>query len=213
MNWRELKVILFIDGKFQWIAVTAVVAIFSFLFTAIDNRRNLNSDLISKTRIQWLNDTRELIAKYIKYQSDYMKQISDIAVKLDQQVRILNTKIDISSKELDEMEGEISKGWKEADILKSKLQYFDTRIKLQFSENSYNNVFLNKFNELVKRANKLIDDINKVGESNDEKIDKLKNERDILLKFVDGELKLIIECTTISKKYFGLEWKKAKRGK
>lgn len=215
LNWGKLKVILFIDGKFQWIAVTAIAAICSFLFTAMDNRKKLNSDLISKTRIQWLNDTRELIAKYMKCQLEYRKQISDISVKIDEQVGILGWKIKGTSADVDAIGAEINEAWSEADALKSKLQYFDTRIKLQFGENSYNGVFLNKFNELVQRINKLVDDLDEIAQKYDKEIDidRLEDTRDVMFEFVDGGQELFVECTIISKKYFGLEWKKAKRGK
>ena len=53
------------DDEFQWIGVTAIIAIFSFLFTAINNSKKNRQDLVSKSRIEWIQKVREDTAEYI----------------------------------------------------------------------------------------------------------------------------------------------------
>lgn len=56
----------FVDGnnKFNWIGITSVLAIISLTFTAWDSRRKVKIDLISKSRITWMEQVRPLVANF-----------------------------------------------------------------------------------------------------------------------------------------------------
>lgn len=68
----------FVDGdnKFNWVGITSVLAILSLSLTAWDSRRKMKADLVSKSRIKWLEDSREQISDLI---SVYYRIINDIA--------------------------------------------------------------------------------------------------------------------------------------
>ena len=60
--------ILFInkDNEFQWAGVTALIAIISLLATAITTIRKNRADLVSKSRIDWIQKVKAIIAEYLK---------------------------------------------------------------------------------------------------------------------------------------------------
>lgn len=55
------------EGQFNWISVTALIAICTFIWSVWFNHRKLKADLISKSRIEWMTKVRDLYAEYIKY--------------------------------------------------------------------------------------------------------------------------------------------------
>ncbi|MDT2879880.1 hypothetical protein [Lactococcus lactis] len=54
------------SGEFQWLGVTAIIAACSFLGTSLISLQNRKVDLVSKSRIKWINDTKKLTALYLK---------------------------------------------------------------------------------------------------------------------------------------------------
>ncbi|KAF0415014.1 hypothetical protein [Pediococcus pentosaceus] len=54
------------NGKFAWIGFTAIIAIITLAINAWDNRRKFKADLISKSRIKWIEDVRNASAGLIK---------------------------------------------------------------------------------------------------------------------------------------------------
>lgn len=60
--------ILFInkDNEFQWAGVTALIAIISLLATAITTIRKNRADLVSKSRIDWIQKVKAIMAEYLK---------------------------------------------------------------------------------------------------------------------------------------------------
>ncbi|MFT9269682.1 MAG: hypothetical protein ABF539_09200 [Liquorilactobacillus nagelii] len=62
----ELKHIFFDEkGDFQWIAVTAIITIISAVFTVIITIRRNRADLVSKSRIEWLQVNKKLTSEFI----------------------------------------------------------------------------------------------------------------------------------------------------
>lgn len=60
--------ILFINknNEFQWAGVTALIAIISFLATAITTIRKNRADLVSKSRIDWIQKVKAIMAEYLR---------------------------------------------------------------------------------------------------------------------------------------------------
>lgn len=53
------------DGKFNWIGITSILAIISLVFNAWDRRRQFKADLVSKSRITWIENVRVATADLI----------------------------------------------------------------------------------------------------------------------------------------------------
>lgn len=72
MNWLEF----FFEtgnGNFQWVGISALIASISLVISANNNRRKLNADLVSQSRISWLSDIREVFSNYIQSVNEYNK--------------------------------------------------------------------------------------------------------------------------------------------
>lgn len=67
-NHSEILKTIFFNksGEFQWLGVTAIIAACSFLVTSLISLQNRKVDLVSKSRIKWINDTKKLTALYLK---------------------------------------------------------------------------------------------------------------------------------------------------
>lgn len=53
------------DVKFQWAGITAVIAIISLSTTVLITVNKNKADLVSKSRIEWLQNAKELTSKYL----------------------------------------------------------------------------------------------------------------------------------------------------
>lgn len=56
----ELIKILFFnkDNEFQWVGVTAIVGVITFLLTYILTLRKNKADLVSQSRTEWIQDVK-----------------------------------------------------------------------------------------------------------------------------------------------------------
>ena len=68
-------------GYFNWIAITSIIAIGTFIWTIWFNNKKYKADLVSKGRIDWMNQVRPLYAQYLaavpKYMCLYNKAMVD----------------------------------------------------------------------------------------------------------------------------------------
>ncbi|MCP8850831.1 hypothetical protein [Latilactobacillus sakei] len=62
VNNKYIKFLFVTPKGFNWVGVTSLVALISFTFTAWDSRRKINADLISKSRVQWIKEVRNMTA-------------------------------------------------------------------------------------------------------------------------------------------------------
>lgn len=53
------------DGDFQWLAITGLAAVGTFLFTSINTARKNKADLVAKSRIEWIQEVRGLMAIFL----------------------------------------------------------------------------------------------------------------------------------------------------
>ncbi|TLQ04211.1 hypothetical protein FEZ51_06315 [Pediococcus stilesii] len=60
------------NGKFVWTGLTAIVAIITLAINAWDNRRKFKADLVSKSRIEWMNTVRPYISDYYENFNQYV---------------------------------------------------------------------------------------------------------------------------------------------
>lgn len=83
-------------GQFNWLGITSVVAVLSLFFTAWNDRKKFKADLISKSRIEWMNTVRPLISQYISTFSKYLylyRQMvvegSNVNVEVDEKMELI----------------------------------------------------------------------------------------------------------------------------
>lgn len=76
----------FVDGdnKFNWIGLTSVLAVISLTFTAWDSRRKLRADLVSKSRIKWMDSLKDSLSSYCSYQQDRLAALNLIYTYTEQ---------------------------------------------------------------------------------------------------------------------------------
>lgn len=81
--WHEFYLYLFDspDHKFQWIGATSIIAIITLGVNAWDNRRKFRADLISKSRITWMADTKRILSEYYQVFSEYAYVYSKFATE------------------------------------------------------------------------------------------------------------------------------------
>ncbi len=74
-----VKILKFIfinkNGDFQWIGITALITIISFLLTYLATLRKNRADLVSKARIEWLNFHRKEMADYLTASRDFYNKV------------------------------------------------------------------------------------------------------------------------------------------
>lgn len=79
-SWRNF---LFVTdkGKFQWVGVSAAGAGLGLVINAIDNRKKIKADLVSKSRITWISSMRDLCAEYAACAREYKTSFQSVRLK------------------------------------------------------------------------------------------------------------------------------------
>lgn len=54
------------NQEFQWLGVTAIIAIISFIFNSITTLLRNKADLVAKSRINWIQDVRKLMSVFLR---------------------------------------------------------------------------------------------------------------------------------------------------
>lgn len=66
------KLFLTDKGYFNWVAITSLIAIVTFIWTVWFYNKKYRADLISKARIDWMSEVRPLFAEYLAAVPKYM---------------------------------------------------------------------------------------------------------------------------------------------
>lgn len=97
------------DNEFQWLAGTAIAAMLTFLFTSINTVKKNKADLVAKSRIEWIQEVKKIMAVYLKDVSYYpflfrkskmmlkksteyqeaLKEVNELAVKIIENKNLL----------------------------------------------------------------------------------------------------------------------------
>ena len=54
------------DNKFNWIVATTIIAALTLIWNIWFSRRKYTAELISKSRIEWINSTKPIVSRYIE---------------------------------------------------------------------------------------------------------------------------------------------------
>lgn len=219
------------DDVFQWIGVTAIVAIVSFLVTTVNNFKKNKQDLVSKSRIDWIQRVREDASIFISSLSDYTLLTVQLSNYINSEIQKQNITQNLfifgdSKKIIEYNLDNISKEDLE-EILKQE------SIIESLKRNKENNhiILLHKskmslyfpIEDTDKRNEKVLEKIKSVSAQvlQSDNILNVKNVQDVGLRNVmlDTEVyevqcnKKIEELSTLISSYLKIEWDKAKRGK
>ena len=92
---KILKILFFSNnGYFNWLCITALVAIGTFIWNVWFNKHKFKADLISKSRIEWMNQVRPLIAKYVAAVPIYIYMYNRYFIENNGSLKKLNYKMD-----------------------------------------------------------------------------------------------------------------------
>ncbi|MFT8669474.1 MAG: hypothetical protein ABF778_06995 [Liquorilactobacillus hordei] len=175
------------QGDFQWVGLTALIAVISLTVTAWDNRRKFKADLISKSRIDWMKTVRNLLACYVTDVQKYMYMYYLFSVDKKTDKKTINDKL---TEKMDDI----------------KKDYYELKLFIP----------KNKSNQKVLRNIDLIwDELSYIGDYYDYGIPKgyFRDIKSHYVKMVDNYMSDLFDKTIEDgSKYFKEEWEKAKSG-
>lgn len=176
------------QGDFQWVGLTALIAVISLTVTAWDNRRKFKADLISKSRIDWMKTVRNLLAAYVTDVQKYMYMYYLFSVDKKTDKKTINDKLTEKMNDI-------------------KKNYY--KLKLFIPKNESNQKILGNI-ELIWN------ELSYIGNYYDYGIRKnyFENSKSHYMNIVDNYLSaLFTKAIEDGSEYFKVEWEKAKSGK
>lgn len=220
---REFYLYLFDspDHKFQWVGATSIIAIITLAVNAWDNRRKFKADLISKSRIAWIENVRRTVAEFqnavddIYYWDSLTKTIGfDISAEKDfiKARSIVKEKADLlrfyfngqgiaeikKSKQALSLAENIIKSLKENGDTKGKNAKIISLVQYIAENYSFQNISSEELKLLSKDVKELSsDDHRELAERHNDE----KNYKKIVSKTMD-----------IISMYLKIEWDRAKKG-
>lgn len=190
----------FVDGdnKFNWIGITSVLAVISLTFTAWDSRRKMKADLVSKSRIKWMDSLKDSLSSYCSYQQDRLAALHLIYMySLSGKIKIA----DFSEKMSVTYDGLVER-MNNAGVNTMKYNWLLVLSlhRPKYGEDSYKERILDQIANIEKEITRI---------QNAQDGDKLAsiNEQD----FVNAR-NLIKQTNELTAEYLKNEWERAKRG-
>ncbi len=176
-------------GYFNWIAITSTIAIGTFIWTIWFNNKKYRADLISKARIDWMNQVRTLLAEYLAAVPNYIYLYSKAMVDGDKESKkMLTNKMDEIKRLYYELNLYIPRNSSNAEILKN--------IDLLWGELDYITPYYNR--GIAK--NLMASERNNFRETDYE---------DVVDDYIS---RLVNKTSTVGSEYFKQEWERAKKG-
>lgn len=59
------------NGGFQWVGITSLVALFTFIYSIYSNNKKNKYEIISKERIRWINEIKQQVAELLTSLNKY----------------------------------------------------------------------------------------------------------------------------------------------
>lgn len=191
-------------NKFNWIGITSVLAIISLTFTAWDSRRKLKADVVSKSRVQWINSVRPLVAKFLVNSKYYMTYYIDIQIQSEN--------LKIANNDFKQYETGAKQEESQREIIIDKKNKINEL--LRETENIFNEIKLNLPEDksgdnatLMKSINVVYDELKNI--KNNYKNAKNDGEEKQLSDRVITEINNVV---SVGSSYFKNEWERAKKG-
>lgn len=171
-------------GKFQWVALTAIMGLVSFVYSIYSTYKTNYYNTVSKARIEWIKEHRNNMAKLIRDCDVCLFKLREL-VFLDGQVSKCRDEISLKEDELSAVNQEI--------------QLTINKLLLQLGPNDDNEQLMDCIIDCGKWASSIVDVWEKV-----------KNNNDFEILYNTSVQKNIM---IVSQDYYKREWEKAKAGK
>lgn len=211
--------IFFANNVFQWGGITAIIAIVTFGYTAYNTQRKNKMDLVSKARIEWLAETRGIIAEFTTEVYATIILLNDYNSELNKLIQAFKDKKD--KKEKEALAKSVNDKVENITNNSIKVQGLKDKLQLQFGADDYNDLFLTSFIEITKCYEKIEGYDNKVVTLISKPMNGFSNSiKETLEGYIGSANKeigrideFLVPCVRNSQLYLKNEWEKAKRGK
>lgn len=173
-------------GNFEWLAVTAIIAIVTLFVNSIYSAKRVKADLVSKSRIQWIQSVRQLLSEYLTK----TRYITFLCIRISEEMQRearLTEHVKLEDSEVEKLKKTTNENILEMFQIKNMLL-------LNFSNNRGNSEILNIIIKVADNIDQYFKEIN----------DKNFN---ITTSYED-----IDNLTELGRDYFKEEWEVAKRG-
>lgn len=215
IDWGKVADFLFVDkdGKFQWIGVSAVLAVVVFLFNTGWEHHKLNADIKSKSRIQWMNTVREYMVNYIISARDLDLALRKKLSFKDRYKKDSNGVItDKSGNQItDQKQSEIHAENNDAVnlSLRELSKNFDL-LMLYIPNSKSNKDLINSIQNVAGFLNSVTSKVNKYKVGQDIGSKTVKEYKNFLSSENNRNIKAMKD---IARTYMKIEWERAKKGK
>lgn len=215
IDWGKVADFLFVDkdGKFQWIGVSAVLAVVVFLFNTGWEHHKLNADIKSKSRIQWMNTVREYMVNYIISARDL-----DLALRKELSFKARYKKdsngvlTDKSGNQItDQKHSEIhAENYDAVNLSVRKLSKNYDLLMLYIPNSKSNKDLVNSIQNVSGFLNSVRSKVNKYKVGQDIGGKTVKEYKNFLSSENSRKIKAMKD---IARNYMKIEWERAKKGK
>jgi len=185
-----------ITHELNWVAITAIVAGLTYVSNSLYNTKKYKADLISKSRIEWMQNQRASVSKYVGLCDNYLDKCITLT---------------LIGRKIPTLRGTRSEVLKNLDDLRKEIDISYCSLKISFSDSEGNKKIVEHIEELHKELDQALQAAARESEAkNESELDSELVER---AKKVYDALSSLNKLVTIARDYFKDEWEKAKKGK
>lgn len=138
-----LKMVLDSNGNFNWISVTALAAVGAIIFAWINNNKSIKANLVSKSRIEWIQEVRRVSVEFLDVCHNVTSLISVIKSSESGSIEPPNGVIATARITFNEEKGQYAEVYNEDRKYlieeKSKVKKFGSLLTLYLGPDSSNN--------------------------------------------------------------------------
>lgn len=217
-EWARLiikKIVLSSDGSFNWASITAVIALLTFVFNSVYTAKKYKADLISTSRISWMNTTRSLSSEIISNSSKIASKIATLVSNYSNMDYLLSGDKNLKYHSKDQGEQAIKehnlKLGESISSYRAVLLEKTTLFKMYFGSNIENDKLVNISDEIQDFTDDLIRLLHSYNDGDTTKTAK-EIEEELEGKLLTGE-NLMDRFSDSCRDYYKTEWEKVKLGK
>ncbi|KAF5440912.1 MULTISPECIES: hypothetical protein [Pediococcus] len=223
------------NGKFAWTGFTAIIAIITLAINAWDNRRKFKADLISKSRIAWIENVREKVAQLNTKLSEinYLVSLYEISSKRVEKVTsrkewvAFNNNYELELENMDPIEKRLTDSYEFEKEFARNEPFHEEFLEIESEAEDIRKKLLLRCDECIALNNNI--ELYFLGSNSEdinikEGLNKLCGSLKYILKLInkDSNRKTVTHISTSSEdvkninddieRYLKAEWERAKKG-